>query len=266
MQHRSYPTRPPTPTPPAAHRHLRPAPGAWHLGRLLPRLWARARPQPRPGGRRTSRAAAPLPHLPTRAARPPSPARLPRGLAHRQRPRRPGGGELMAACDVLYHDPAHAGPGGAWRPCSARGAVWTDPDQSAVRLRKHRRQLAALQPPAWPTASAGAGTAWPSAPPPTPRRLPVREHATSVHLMLDPADASQLDVDARQHPELARHLLPHRRQRALPHRPQRPGRVPAGPGRAPAGRAGRHPGRRRPPRPHQPSGDRARHHGQLAAT
>jgi hypothetical protein len=30
----------------------------------------------------------------------------------------------------------------------------------------------------------------------------VREHATSVHLMLDPADASQLHVDARQHPEL----------------------------------------------------------------
>jgi hypothetical protein len=43
----------------------------------------------------------------------------------------------MAACDVLYHDP---GPGGAWRPCSARGAVWTDPD---LVLRfvcdKHRR-------------------------------------------------------------------------------------------------------------------------------
>ena len=30
----------------------------------------------------------------------------------------------------------------------------------------------------------------------------MREHATSVHLMLDPADASQLNVDARQHPEL----------------------------------------------------------------
>jgi hypothetical protein len=30
----------------------------------------------------------------------------------------------------------------------------------------------------------------------------VREHATSVHLMLDPDDAGQLDVDARQHPEL----------------------------------------------------------------
>jgi hypothetical protein len=31
----------------------------------------------------------------------------------------------------------------------------------------------------------------------------VREHATSVHLMLDPTDPSQLDVEARQHPELA---------------------------------------------------------------
>jgi hypothetical protein len=31
----------------------------------------------------------------------------------------------------------------------------------------------------------------------------VREHATSVHLMFDPDDASPLDVDARQHPELA---------------------------------------------------------------
>ena len=30
----------------------------------------------------------------------------------------------------------------------------------------------------------------------------MREHATSVHLMLDPAAASQLEVDARQHPEL----------------------------------------------------------------
>ena len=46
----------------------------------------------------------------------------------------------MAGCDVLYHDPAHAGPGDGWRPCSARGAVWTDPD---LVLRfvcdKHRR-------------------------------------------------------------------------------------------------------------------------------
>ena len=30
----------------------------------------------------------------------------------------------------------------------------------------------------------------------------MREHATSVHLMLDPADSSQLEVGARQHPEL----------------------------------------------------------------
>ena len=30
----------------------------------------------------------------------------------------------------------------------------------------------------------------------------MREHATSVHLVLDPTDPSQLDVDARQHPEL----------------------------------------------------------------
>jgi hypothetical protein len=30
----------------------------------------------------------------------------------------------------------------------------------------------------------------------------VREHATSVHLMLDPADATQLHIGARQHPEL----------------------------------------------------------------
>jgi hypothetical protein len=30
----------------------------------------------------------------------------------------------------------------------------------------------------------------------------VREHATSVHLMLDPADPSQVDIGARQHPEL----------------------------------------------------------------
>ena len=31
----------------------------------------------------------------------------------------------------------------------------------------------------------------------------MREHTTSVHLMLDPTDASELDVGARQHPELA---------------------------------------------------------------
>ena len=51
----------------------------------------------------------------------------------------------MAGCDVLYHDPARAGPAGGWRSCSARGAVWTDPD---LVLRfvcaEHRRQLTAL--------------------------------------------------------------------------------------------------------------------------
>jgi hypothetical protein len=30
----------------------------------------------------------------------------------------------------------------------------------------------------------------------------VREHTTSVHLMLDPTDPSQVDIGARQHPEL----------------------------------------------------------------
>ena len=30
----------------------------------------------------------------------------------------------------------------------------------------------------------------------------MREHTTSVHLMLDPDDPSQLDIGARQHPEL----------------------------------------------------------------
>ena len=52
----------------------------------------------------------------------------------------------MAACDVLYHDPAHAGPGSdGWRPCTAPGQVWTDP---GLVLRfvcaAHRRQVAAL--------------------------------------------------------------------------------------------------------------------------
>jgi predicted house-cleaning noncanonical NTP pyrophosphatase (MazG superfamily) len=37
--------------------------------------------------------------------------------------------------------------------------------------------------------------------PVTPKEVPVREHATSVHLMLDPTDPSQLEVEARQHPE-----------------------------------------------------------------
>ena len=49
----------------------------------------------------------------------------------------------MAACDVLYHDPAHAGPSAdGWRPCTAPGQVWTDPDQ-VLRFvcPPHRRQL-----------------------------------------------------------------------------------------------------------------------------
>ena len=51
----------------------------------------------------------------------------------------------MAGCDVLYYDPAHAGPADGWRPCPASGQVWTDPD---LVLRfvcpAHRRQLTAL--------------------------------------------------------------------------------------------------------------------------
>ena len=64
----------------------------------------------------------------------------------------------MAACDVLYYDPTHAGqvrrdracqplgpPGDGWRPCPAHGNVWTDPE---LVLRfvctEHRRQVAAL--------------------------------------------------------------------------------------------------------------------------
>jgi hypothetical protein len=52
----------------------------------------------------------------------------------------------MAACDVLYHDPTHAGSGSdGWRPCTAPGQVWTDPDQ-VLRFvcHPHRRQLTAL--------------------------------------------------------------------------------------------------------------------------
>ena len=51
----------------------------------------------------------------------------------------------MAACDALFYDPAHAGPGDGWRPCSAAGNVWTDPDL-VLRFvcREHRRQLTAL--------------------------------------------------------------------------------------------------------------------------
>ena len=59
----------------------------------------------------------------------------------------------MASCDVLYFDPAHRDPAGhplslvgdGWRPCTAPGQAWTDPD---LVLRwicaKHRRQLIAL--------------------------------------------------------------------------------------------------------------------------
>jgi hypothetical protein len=53
----------------------------------------------------------------------------------------------MAACDVLYYAPAQAGrgPEDGWRPCSAPGQVWTDPDQ-VLRFvcTAHRRQVAAL--------------------------------------------------------------------------------------------------------------------------
>jgi hypothetical protein len=64
----------------------------------------------------------------------------------------------MAGCDVLYFDPTQVGqvrrsPAGhplgpasdGWRPCTAPGQVWTDPD---LVLRwicaRHRRQLTAL--------------------------------------------------------------------------------------------------------------------------
>jgi hypothetical protein len=61
----------------------------------------------------------------------------------------------MAGCDVLYYDPAQArrdpaghllgSPTHGWRPCTAPGQAWTDPD---LILRwictKHRRQLTAL--------------------------------------------------------------------------------------------------------------------------
>ena len=51
----------------------------------------------------------------------------------------------MAGCDVLYYDPTHAGPGDGWRPCTAQGQVWTDPDQVLRFIcATHRRQVAAL--------------------------------------------------------------------------------------------------------------------------
>jgi hypothetical protein len=51
----------------------------------------------------------------------------------------------MAGCDVLYYAPAQAGPGDDWRPCTAHGNVWTDPDQMLRFIcTAHRRQVAAL--------------------------------------------------------------------------------------------------------------------------
>ena len=51
----------------------------------------------------------------------------------------------MAGCDVLYYDPAHAGPEDGWRPCPASAQVWTDPDQVLRFIcPTHRRQLVAL--------------------------------------------------------------------------------------------------------------------------
>ena len=61
----------------------------------------------------------------------------------------------MAGCDVLYYDPTQArhdpagrplgSPEDGWRPCTAPGQAWTDPD---LVLRwictRHRRQLVAL--------------------------------------------------------------------------------------------------------------------------
>jgi hypothetical protein len=61
----------------------------------------------------------------------------------------------VAGCDLLYYDPTQsrrdlAGQppdpaSGGWRPCTAPGQVWTDPD---LVLRwictRHRRQLVAL--------------------------------------------------------------------------------------------------------------------------
>ena len=67
----------------------------------------------------------------------------------------------MAGCDVLYHDPAHADLGDGWRPCTAPGNVWTDPDQV---LRFVCAPTAASSPPStppgWPIGSDGAGPAW----------------------------------------------------------------------------------------------------------
>jgi hypothetical protein len=94
MQHRSYPTRPETPTPPTVPLCA----CTWFMaGGLSPALSsgtssAAAATRRPPSGQGSGAAA----HLPTRAARPPGPARLPAGLALCPRPRPPGGGVLMA--------------------------------------------------------------------------------------------------------------------------------------------------------------------------
>jgi hypothetical protein len=63
----------------------------------------------------------------------------------------------MPACEVLYYDPAQVGQvrraagqalgpvSDGWRPCSAPGQVWTDPEL-VLRFvcHTHRRQLTAL--------------------------------------------------------------------------------------------------------------------------
>ena len=59
----------------------------------------------------------------------------------------------MAGCDILYHDPAHRDPaghplgstGGGWRPSTAPGHIWSDPDQVLPWIcTRHRHQLTAL--------------------------------------------------------------------------------------------------------------------------
>ena len=61
----------------------------------------------------------------------------------------------MAGCDVLYYDPTHLDrdPAGhpldpasdGWRPCTAPGRIWTDPDQVLRWVcTRHRHQLIAL--------------------------------------------------------------------------------------------------------------------------
>jgi hypothetical protein len=52
---------------------------------------------------------------------------------------------MMAGCDVLYYAPSQAGSRDGWRPCTAPGQVWTDPDH-VLRFvcAEHRRQLLAI--------------------------------------------------------------------------------------------------------------------------